>query len=389
MCYSYNTKRAFRAIGHNFLKPLLEAKAPELTVDWGCVTQKKVEPLYAAFLKLDDETRAIIDSCLYEICSFADQTTNAATLHTLLQQHGIAQPEGFDDWSVHDKATWVYLQDEAVWTQAARFAHIDRMPDSLWFTQKLFNGGAGRLEYADERFDRLETEISAYIYSQEGRGKYCYHEYFERPAQGQECFFIYLSDYPRSNMQWKGGKDFTRGIDKTAYEIVVVYDWKENLLSLRTTGERAHKIRLCKIWADVMRDTIITDADAKKEAFNLSVFKNGPADLPVDPLSDVQEAKILMLETSMDGKIGSRRVFQESERDLYAQMQEELNPEAFPMSLMKITCVKIRLGLDPKKYGRSKVQTVTVRPDHCDINSKNPSVQETIMTAMKGWRVCA
>ena len=389
MCYSYNTKRAFRAIGHNFLKPLLEAKAPNLSVDWGCVTQKKVEPLYAAFLKLDDDTRGDIDSSLYEICSFADQPTNAATLHTLLQQHGITQPEGFDDWSVHDKATWVYLRDEAVWTQAARFAHIDRMPDSLWFTQKLFNGGAGRLEYADERFDRLESEISAYIYSQEGRGKYCYHEYFERPAQGQECFFIYLSDYPRSNMQWKGGKDFTRGIDKTAYEIVVVYDWKENLLSLRTTGERAHKIRLCKIWADVMRDTVITDADAKKEAFNLSVFKNGPADLPVDPLSDVQEAKILMLETSMDGKIGSRRVFQESERDLFAQMAEELNPEAFPMSLMKITCVKIRLGLDSKKYGRSKVQTVTVRPDHCDINSKNPSVQETIMAALKGWRVCA
>lgn len=138
-----------------------------------------------------------------------------------------------------------------------------------------------------------------------------------------------------------------------------------------------------------MHDTVISDADAKKPAFRLDGFKKGPADLPVDPLSDVREAKILLLETNMDGKPGSRRVFQENDRDLYTQMREELNPEAFPLSLMKIACVKVRLLLDPKKYGRSKVQTVTVRPDHCDINSKAPSVQALIMATLKGWQVCA
>ena len=154
-------------------------------------------------------------------------------------------------------------------------------------------------------------------------------------------------------------------------------------------GDRSHKVRLCKIWANVMRDTVISDAEEDKHMFNLSVFKNGPANLPVDPLSDVREAKIILIETDMDGKRGTRRVFQEDDRDVFQQMREELKPEAYATSLERFTTVKIRMYLDPKKYGRSKVQTVTVRLDHCDINSKNPNVQNLIMFSLKEWRACA
>ena len=105
--------------------------------------------------------------------------------------------------------------------------------------------------------------------------------------------------------------------------------------------------------------------------------------------SDVREAKIILIETDMDGKRGTRRVFQENDRDVFQQMRAELKPDAYATSLERFTTVKIRMHLDPKKYGRSKVQTVTVRLDHCDINSKNPNVQELIMSSLKGWRACA
>ena len=96
-----------------------------------------------------------------------------------------------------------------------------------------------------------------------------------------------------------------------------------------------------------------------------------------------------MIETDMDGKRGTRRVFGEDDRDVFRQMREELKPEAYATSLARFTTVKIRMQLDPKKYGRSKTQTVTVRLDHCDINSKDPNIQNLIMGALKGWKACA
>ena len=388
MC-TYNTKRAFRAINHSLLKSILANKAPQMRVPWNRVTQRKIEPLYAAFLELDDSLRAEIDSVLYEICSVAEYPVNATTMHVQIQQHGLVPPDDFAEWSIHDKAAWVCLNSDSAWTQAVRFSQADRISEKLWFLQKLFNGGAGQLKYEDERFERLKLEISSYVYREEGRGKYSYIEYFERVDQGKEYFFVYLSDYPRSSVQWHGGSEFERELDKTAYEIVFVYDWKENILSLRTLGDRTHKVRLCKIWANVMRDTVISDADKDKHMFDLSVFRNGPSSLPVDPLSDVREAKIILIETDMDGQRGTRRVFQENDRDVFQQMRDELKPDAYATSLHRFTTVKIRMYLDPKKYGRSKIQTVTVRLDHCDINSKNPNVQELIMSSLKGWRACA
>ena len=260
MC-TYNTKRAFRAISHSLLKSILASKAPDMRIPWNRVTQRKIEPLYAEFLKLDDGLRAEIDSVLYEICSVADCPANATTLHVQIQQHGLVPPEDFAEWSIHDKATWVCLNSDSAWTQTVRFSQADRISEKLWFLQKLVNGGAGQLKYEDGRFERLKLEITSYIYQEEGRGKYSYIEYFERIDQGKEYFFVYLSDYPRSSVQWRGGSYFERDLDKTAYEIVFVYDWKENILSLRTTGDRSHKVRLCKIWANVMRDTVISDAE--------------------------------------------------------------------------------------------------------------------------------
>lgn len=97
-----------------------------------------------------------------------------------------------------------------------------------------------------------------------------------------------------------------------------------------------------------------------------------------------------MLEAGIAGNKGSRRVYEESDLDLYTQMRKELNPDRVPMSILEISCVKLRLQLDPKKYGRKQCQTVTVRPNSCNINSKDPGVQLVIMETLKSWGiVCA
>ena len=164
MCTTYNTKKAFRSLSQVMQKAIFEKLAPELEINWTKVKTRNVDHLYCQFLTLSDEQRAKLDSALYEIFVFAEHPNNATTLHNLIAQQGLTPPEGFDEWSIHDKAAWVFLQDDAAWTQAARFAHVDRMPDTSWFVQKLFNGGAGKVEYEDERFERLEQGISSYIY---------------------------------------------------------------------------------------------------------------------------------------------------------------------------------------------------------------------------------
>ncbi len=82
------------------------------------MTQRKIEPLYTEFLKLDDGLRAEIDSVLYEICLVADCPVNAMTLHVQIQQHGLVPPDVFAEWSIHDKAAWVCLNSDSAWTQS-------------------------------------------------------------------------------------------------------------------------------------------------------------------------------------------------------------------------------------------------------------------------------
>ena len=146
MCTTYNTKKAFRSLSQVMQKAIFEKLAPELEIDWTKVKVRNVDHLYSQFLTLCDELRGKVDSALYEIFVFAEHPNNATTLHSLIGQQGLVPPADFDEWSIHDKAAWVYLQDETAWTQAARFAHIDRMAESLWFVQKLYNGGAGKVE---------------------------------------------------------------------------------------------------------------------------------------------------------------------------------------------------------------------------------------------------
>ncbi len=385
---TYNQKKIFRAVSNDLLVEFFKRYAPELEVDWEKVKARNVDALYFGYLRLPDTRRAVIDSLLHELHTVAERPDNAVTLHALLNEHGLNPPDAIRDGVIHDLAMWIMLENESAWTHAARFAHTDKMAQSLWFVKGVEDGGDPEPdEYEDERFDRLRDEVCAYVYTMEGRGKHGHVEYFERDGR-HEYFFVYLSNHACSVMQWREKNEFERGIDHASYEIVFIYDREKKQISLRTSGSKDHKARLCELWADVMRDAVIHEENPEKPVFSINSFKERGTELAPDASGDVVEAEVVSLEIGIKGYRGSRRVYEELDGDLYDKMEREINQKTLPRSLMEVHKVKIRVTLDDD-FGRSRRQTLTITADHCDLQNKNPKVREILAECLQRWKIAA
>jgi hypothetical protein len=253
----------------------------------------------------------------------------------------------------------------------------------------LDNGGAGKLDYEDARKRRLETSVSKFIYDLEGRGKLCMLEYFDREDRDEECFFLYLNNHQKMTPQWHGQVcEWLR--DPTSYEIVFVYNYARNELRIRAKGLlKEHRVTLCQIWADVMRDARLDDACLKKATYDIDAFKyRENSGLPDELMEDVSELDVSFIDVDLDGTGKERMTFKLSEGNVYDSLDRRINPEASPRGIMVVHQIKFHLRLTPKhKYNRAV--TVAFSRSQTNLFSKNEAIRDLLQTIFTKWGVIA
>ena len=300
----YNIKKVFRSVGKELLREYFNQKAPGAEIDWESVGTRNVETLFRAYKALPDDVQQMMQGELNELFDIASDRNNGTTLHTIIKQAGLKPPDDFSDWTLPDQTMWLMLHgSEEDKRKLSRFSDIDSIAERFWFPCKLYNGGAGKLDYEDARKRRLETSVSKFIYDLEGRGKLCMLEYFEREDRGEECFFLYLNNHQKMTPQWHGQVcEWLR--DPTSYEIVFVYNYARNELRIRAKGLlKEHRVTLCQIWADVMRDARLDDACLKKATYDIDAFKyRENSGLPDELMEDVSELDVSFIDVDLDGK---------------------------------------------------------------------------------------
>lgn len=386
----YNIKKVFRSVGKELLREYFNQKAPGAEIDWESVGTRNVETLFRAYKALPDDIQQTMQGELNELFDIASDRSNGTTLHTIIKQAGLTPPDDFSEWTLPDQTMWLMLHgSEEDKRRLSRFSDIDPIAERFWLPCKLDNGGAGKLDYEDGRKRRLETSVSKFIYDLEGRGKLCMLEYFDREDRDEECFFLYLNNHQKMTPQWHGQVcEWLR--DPTSYEIVFVYNYARNELRIRAKGLlKEHRVTLCQIWADVMRDARLDDACLKKATYDIDAFKyRENSGLPDELMEDVSELDVSFIDVDLDGTGKERMTFKLSEGNVYDSLDRRINPEASPRGIMVVHQIKFHLQLTPKhKYNRAV--TVAFSRSQTNLFSKNEAIRDLLQTIFTKWGVIA
>ncbi|MDQ0289469.1 hypothetical protein [Oligosphaera ethanolica] len=102
--------------------------------------------------------------------------------------------------SRYDKAVWMLINHDEVWDKAAILAHADSLQERSWHKRNGLPKEPPDLSPA--ALQQLQTDISAFFWQAQGRGKLCHIEPLRRNAH-QDYLFVYLGDHPDTEIIWE------------------------------------------------------------------------------------------------------------------------------------------------------------------------------------------
>lgn len=311
MCDTFHPKKVFSRTDRELIRQFFALHQAEIIVDWSAKQRKLTADIYQIYLTLDDEPRMMLEQDLHEIHAVASSFGIGRDIHSILQAEGLALPEAMVGKTVQDQTMWVYLNANHTWCRIARFAHADKISESLWFSQKLIPLHEGdNLNSADPDTDALAHSISRYIVQKEGRGHHSYAEFFLRGGN-DEYYFVYLNDYATVKMQCRQGQ-FTKGIDYASLEMVFIYHRDTQILEVKVTGDAAKKLEICRRFAASVQKCGIEFAGDAKPQYNIEHIQRRDFEFTVDIDGKMVSAKLYALCLSIRGCPGSKRLMKSS-----------------------------------------------------------------------------
>ena len=198
MARHYSPRSFFRHAPNAMLKRYFANHDVLTEYDFSEVTEKKIEPIYQAWLSLPDAQRGEMERDFKEIDALAGGGVKAIIDEAEWHGENLAEILSELD-SFHEKAFWVFLERPKYWPAARAFCHADSIGSSQWNECRTINHSRARVEDAGIR--DLE-KILIHYFHKEGRGKNCTVDCYRRGKL--DYFFAYPEDYAQASMEWEG-----------------------------------------------------------------------------------------------------------------------------------------------------------------------------------------
>jgi hypothetical protein len=383
----YNPKRVLRHISNSLKRELFERQGHPLAVAWDRITDTQIDPVFRAIQKLPDQTRKQIEIVLQDV----DDLANEEGIRVLVvegRRRGLdlaRSLEGMD--SRWDKAMWVFLNHPDVWAPAAMFAAADRLAAGRSWAKR---DDMPKVEPGMSQDDirKLEGALSAYYRESQGRGHGKHVDHFSR-CGGQDYYFVYLSDYADTHVNFDEKGEFHRSPDRRAFEIVFAYDRKAGTLEMYAKGGEKVVGALQQIFSREILGEDLPAMDPSKRPYRLDHLMRRRPGFATDPEDGIKRASIICMRLSVVG--GSReRITIEANSDhrpdaIYDAMDRDLNQERLAQSILHVTKVtfEIRLTVD----GQEEILTFDVYPKSCNLKSKREAHRLIGEKYLKRWKI--
>jgi hypothetical protein len=228
---------------------------------------------------------------------------------------------------LHEKAFWVYLNQEKVFTSAGLLNRADHLngrylkrrmlpikkPDTTHPTRKL-----------------MADAISGCYRQQQGRGEHRHVEVYLR-REKIHYFFAYPADYADTVIIYNDAGSLKRQLQKAAFEVIFAYNEGSGTLDLFVLGDKKVLHEMEGIFCRLVLKEELPAEEPNAIPFELDGLRSRDFTFPTSPEDGIEEVRVKSLRLSIVGP-GFCRITLESDArtkrgDIYALMEKALNHE--------------------------------------------------------------
>jgi len=194
MAKDFDPRRILRKISNSLTRVCFERAGVVEAIPWDDLGETQVEPIFAAWQKMPDDKRRLIQLVLQDINELADERG----VKVLVEEIQRIAPDRLAEFDAivgqADRAMWTYLNVKMAFVVAAYFARAEALSTGrYWITRNSLPKEAIAVD--DSHKAALKAALAEFYWDRQLRGKICEIEHYTRIG-GSEYFFAYLDDYP-------------------------------------------------------------------------------------------------------------------------------------------------------------------------------------------------
>lgn len=384
----FNPKRVMRQLSPKLLKELFDRQPEKLDISWGDGSAMNVDAVFHAWQRMTDHPRKAIEVLFHDI---DDMATGEDGMLVILEE-GLSAGEDFRSVfepmeSQYDRALWTYLHHPRIWNTAVRFAEADGLATGRFWVKR------NDVPKADPKADEegrqaLATAMSAF-YRDQGRGHNCTVDHFTR-AGTQDYFFVYLSDYANTHVNFDESGNLHRDTERRAFEVVFAYDRNAGVLETFAKGGKKVIEPMQRIFCSVVLGSPLKPEASGKAPYALDGLLNRAFGFDTDPEDEIESVSVRGLRLSVLGRKRGRITLeadpQKGPNSIYDMLEEDLNKERLPLSVLQVSKVTLHIARNVPGRGGSLTFSVAL-PNSCDLKSKREELRLLGEKYLKRWKI--
>lgn len=389
MVQQFNPKRVLRQISNPLLKEFFERQGHPLDVDWDRLSNTQVDDIFDAWQRLPDDQRKAVEIAFHDVHEMADEDGTCVIIEEG-QYHGedlapLLEPME----SRYDKALWTFMNRPAVWDAAVRFAKADSLSGGRsWIKRGNMPAKNGPMFDADTLL-AFQEAVSAFYRDRQGRGHHCKVEYFPR-GRDHHYFFVYLSDYADTYINFDDAGHFQRTPERRAFEIVFAYNSASSTLEMYAKGGKKVIEPLQQMFSMIILGTPLEPEEPGVQAYQLNGLMERDFAFPTDPEDGIEDVVLRSLRLSILGRRRGRITLEPDPNDgrdrIYEMLEDDLNRRRLPKSILHVTKATLNFKLNGNGHGRSLTFNITY-PNGCDLKSKRDDQRLLGEKYLKRWGI--
>jgi hypothetical protein len=370
-----------RQISNLLIKEFFERQGHPLDVDWDRLSNTQVDDIFDAWQRLPDAQRKAVEVAFHDVHEMADEDGIRVIIEEA-QNHGedlapLLEPME----SRYDKAIWTFMNRPAVWDAAVRFA-------KAWIKRGNVPTEDGP-KFDAETLLAFQEAMSAFYRDRQGRGHHCKVEYFPRGSD-HHYFFVYLSDYADTYINFDDAGRFQRTPERRAFEIVFAYDGSSSSLEMYAKGGKKVIEPLQQIFSMIILGEPLSPEEPGTQPYQLNGLMNRGFAFPTDPEDGIEDVTVRGMRLSILGRRRGRITLEPDPNDgrdrIYEMLEDDLNRRRLPKSILHVTKATLNFKLNGNGHGRSLTFNVTY-PNGCDLKSKRDDQRLLGEKYLKRWGI--
>lgn len=389
MAQPFNPKRVLRQVSKELLKEFFGQLGLSPVEDWDQPNSRLVDELYDAWQGLPDLQRKDVEVVLQDVHEMANEDGTRIIIEEALYRGENLVPLLEPMESRYDKAIWTAMHHPSIWEAARRFTLAESFfHGRSW--EKRNNMPSTELKADAEALEKLQDALSAFYRERQGRGHHCKVQHFPR---GKDChyFFVYLSDYANTYINFDNFGHFQRTPERRAFEVVVAYDRQACSLDIYARGGKKTTDPLISIFSSIILGEPPVPDIPGADPYRLDDLMDRGFTCPTDPEDGIECVAVRALRLAIIG--GNRdRIILEPDPEagpehIHDMLEEYLNRLRLSKSILHVTRATFNLKLNGNGRAQSLTFSVTY-PNGCDLKSKREEHRLLGEKYLKRWGIC-